>query len=238
MASPKQESSVKITFASGDQMELPQSFDPVNPGFFTDFVASALTAGRQNSSGPSNGQTPSASVQESSSIGDQGLTHTRSRQASMSSVMSIRDLVKGEVSTLGVEPFSPATTSPPNRDGHLRVVLRRPTPQVSQAPPSAGPLPKLFTYTTTRPIIRRRHDAPCTPCFEEGLECVDQIGPAAWKCLGCSQRNIYCDWGATWFNHDRVKTYMRCLNQGMTPEQADEEVYGCLGVLGGPLDSD
>lgn len=95
---------------------------------------------------------------------------------------------------------------------------------------------QLHTHTSTRKLIVDRHGVECTSCKELDLECIDVPSPRGYRCAACQQLKRSCDWGEAWVQNHRVHRYMDCLQHDCSLEEADLDVYGHLGILGGPLD--
>ncbi|GAC97473.1 zinc finger transcription factor [Pseudozyma hubeiensis SY62] len=116
----------------------------------------------------------------------------------------------------------------------LTVKLRRPQSTTTDNASTAEQ--QLFTHTSTRELIVDRHGVECTSCQELDLECIDVPSPRGYRCVGCQQLKRSCDWGEAWLRNNRIHKYMNCLKDGYSLEDADQEVYEYLGILGGPLD--
>ncbi|KAJ9479378.1 Zinc finger transcription factor [Pseudozyma hubeiensis] len=115
----------------------------------------------------------------------------------------------------------------------LTVKLRRPQRTTDDAG-STGQQP--HTYTSTRQLIVDRHGVECTSCRELDLECIDVPSPRGYRCVACQQLKTSCDWGDAWLRNHHIHQYLSCLRHGCSLEDADQEVYEYLGILGGPLD--
>ncbi|KAJ9480298.1 hypothetical protein PHBOTO_003530 [Pseudozyma hubeiensis] len=103
--------------------------------------------------------------------------------------------------------------------------------------PASNKGPRKSLYAMARRSIIKRHFRPCRNC--QGGQCT----PADFKgrgkrCARCKDvLKKRCNWGDAWLDHDKVRKYADCLDEGMTDEEADVAVWGgSRTILGGELD--